>query len=223
MPLQGEGKVAIPIPPLTTGDKCVVIPLQGVGKCAVKLPAYTIGDKSVVLLVQNGGKVAIPLLTYLNYGEILINLGTVPAGESQFVTMELYAVTSSVNNDYQHGASFTYSYILDGVSQDLMFEPNSPSSWGFLTLSATEFGSFETSHDVTVKIKVVLPAGEWFRIDYIYFRNFGFNAGQMYPDGSFESGAFGDGTTQWEKTANSKVRIIDTDAYSGSYCCEFYG
>jgi hypothetical protein len=67
---------------------------------------------------------------------------------------------------------------------------------------------FETSHDVTVKIKVVLPAGEWFRIDYIYFRNFGFNAGQMYPDGSFESGAFGDGTTQWEKIVRLELSIL---------------
>ncbi|MCK9592836.1 MAG: hypothetical protein M0Q91_12605 [Methanoregula sp.] len=62
VPLQGGGKVALPIATGATGDQCVVFPLQDGGKAAVKLTALATGDQCVVIPLQDGGKVAIPLV-----------------------------------------------------------------------------------------------------------------------------------------------------------------
>jgi len=79
-----------------------------------------------------------------------------------------------------------------------------------------------------------LVPGEYVRIDLIKHRGTFLN-GQDFTDGSFESNAMtqssdvnnnpteGELHTTWKRNAGGKVRIINTDAYSGSYCCEFYG
>lgn len=217
IPLQGGGKVAVPIN-IVSGDKSVVLSIQGGSKVAVPLSNLSVGSKVVVVKLQDGSKSALSLNQIVHrdgYGEIWIHLGIVPAGPYQFVSMEYYAVTNMV------GGWGSYIYSLDGVETVLNFELNSPHSWGLVVKSSTYFGSFEVDHDVWVGFRMNISPGSYYRIDNIKFRDFGFHANQLYPDGSFESGGFGDGETQW--TGTGDVRIINTDSYDGDYCVEFFG
>jgi hypothetical protein len=66
IPLQGGGKVAIPLTEPTIGDPVVVVQTQDGEKVAVVLDSLAVGDKVVVVPLQGGGKVAINLNPYIS-------------------------------------------------------------------------------------------------------------------------------------------------------------
>ncbi len=186
----------------------------------INLPkAFSVGDVVAVTHRRDGGVVVqrvSPIDIGTVPGEIMIDIGTVPA--LTYIGVKFYFKRyipggQSVHLYYaiEHGAGETGSNSYY----------NSTADWALI--NSIGIARLPAQYDCTFKLQVLnLLPGDYFRVDLFVFSGTYLN-GQNLTDGSFESGAFGDGVTQWSKNDGGKVRIINTDAYSGSYCCEFYG
>ena len=191
---------------------------------SVVLPSeYTAGDILAITHLNTGAVIAqrvTPKIVDTLPGEIQISIGTVP----RFKAVGIYYMFKYENIDgnpiriYNSIDWGTYHY-----SQTFSFTGDS----GYQQFNHPYYAgaySFPQNADCKFVVKVLdLSPGEYVRFDYFTFGRYNYHPGELLPDGSFESGSFGDGVTQWLKNEGGKVRIINTDAYSGSYCCEFYG
>jgi hypothetical protein len=155
-------------------------------------------------------------------GEIKINLGVCPSGLYRpYITCAFY----SQGNGDQTNAFGYVTYIINGV-EDITRAFGAYTSlgdeWKYTKISGSTPMKLQAGDDVDVKIGASLDEGIFYRIDLVTSWGGKFmDDGESYPDGSFESGEFGDGTTRWFAIGN--VRITDADAYSGTYSAEFFG
>ena len=149
-------------------------------------------------------------------GEIMIDIGAVPARTS--VGVKFY-----FKRYIPGGQTITVDYeivYLNGSTGGVRYYSSS-ADWSYINSTNVVTLPYERACALQVKV-AGLVSGDYFRVDLFTFAGT-YKNGENVTDGSFESGAFGDGVTQWSKNDGGKVRIINTDAYSGSYCCEFYG
>ena len=181
--------------------------------------AFTVGDVVAVTHRRDGGVVVqrvSPIDIGTVPGEIMIDIGTVPAYTS--VGVKFY-----FKRYIPGGQTITVYYIivyLDGSTGGVRYYSSS-ADWSYI--NSTNVVTLPHERACALQVKVDgLVSGDYFRVDLFTFAGT-YKNGENVTDGSFESGAFGDGVTKWSKNAGGKVRIINTDAYSGSYCCEFYG
>ena len=181
--------------------------------------AFSPGDLVAVTHRRDGGVVVqrvSPIDIGTVPGEIMIDIGTVPARTS--VGVKFY-----FKRYIPGGQTITVDYIivyLDGSTGGARYYSSS-ADWSYINSTNVVTLPYERACALQVKV-AGLVSGDYFRVDLFTFAGT-YKNGENVTDGSFESGAFGDGVTQWSKNDGGKVRIINTDAYSGSYCCEFYG
>lgn len=155
-------------------------------------------------------------------GEIRISLGTCPSGLYRpYITCAFW----SQGNGDQYSGSGWVTYMINGVNDvTRTFAPctNMGDEWLYRKISANTPMKLQGGDEVEVKIGASLAEGIYFRIDVVTSWGGRFmDEGESYPDGSFESGEFGDGETRWFAIGN--VRITSVDAYSGIYSAEFFG
>jgi len=181
--------------------------------------AFTVGDVVAVTHRRDGGVVVqrvSPIDIGTVPGEIMIDIGTVPARTS--VGVKFY-----FKRYIPGGQTITVYYTivyLDGSTGGARYYSSS-ADWSYINSTNVVTLPHERACALQVKVEG-LVSGDYFRVDLFTFAGT-YKNGENVTDGSFESGGFGDGTSHWSKNDGGKVRIINTDAYSGSYCCEFYG
>lgn len=169
--------------------------------------AFSVGDVLAVTHRRDGGVVVqrvSPIDIGTVPGEIMIDIGAVPAHTSvgvKFYFQQYIPGGQTITVDYK----IVY---LDGSTD-----------W----INSTNVVTLPHERACALQVKVAgLVSGDYFRVDLFTFAGT-YKNGENVTDGSFESGAFGDGVTQWSKNDGGMVRIINTGAYDGAYCCEFYG
>jgi len=181
--------------------------------------AFSVGDVVAVTHRRDGG-VVVQRVSPKNVGtvpgEIMIDIGVVPAYTSigvKFYFKRYIPGGQTISVYYK----IVYS---DGSTGGVRYYSTS-AGWSYI--NSTNVATLPHERACALQIKVDgLVSGDYFRVDLFTFAGT-YKNGENVTDGSFESGVFGDGTSHWSKNAGGKVRIINTDAYSGSYCCEFYG
>ena len=194
--------------------------------------AFSVGDVVAVTHRRDGG-VVVQRVSPIQYydpidGKITIYLGAVTSGQT--LGYDVYVKRNLL------GAQYVYIYYLFFIPPNQSGGVNrrytTSEDWTRYQLSTLTAGY---TGEAYAQISVLgLVPGEYVRIDLIKHRGTFLN-GQDFTDGSFESNAMtqssdvnnnpteGELHTTWKRNAGGKVRIINTDAYSGSYCCEFYG
>ena len=181
--------------------------------------AFSVGDVVAVTHRRDGG-VVVQRVTPIDIGtvpgEIMIDIGTVPAFTS--VGVKFY-----FKRYIPGGQTVTvyYTIVYSDGSTGGVRDYSSSADWSYIKNTNIVRLPYERACALQVKV-AGLVSGDYFRVDLFTFAGT-YRNGENVTDGSFESGGFGDGTSRWRKNAGGKVRIINSDAYSGSYCCEFYG
>jgi hypothetical protein len=216
-----EGKVAIPIISSSVGNKVIVIPTQVGQRVATCLRTPTIGEMVCVMPLDGGGKVAIPLDSKYFTRYISVLYGLVPAG--QLIIVGYYFKCSW----YELGPHIIHRFSWPengGGSYVANFYATLTPSWTARYPVASSVG-FDRTITLTIFTDDI-PIGDYYRIDYVRRMQ---PTTTNLPDGSFESGAFGDGITGWKNEnviipsdTGCKARIIDSDAYDGTHSLEFY-
>ena len=183
--------------------------------------AFSVGDVVAVTHKKNGGVVVQRVSAAVEPpgiidGKIMIDIGTVPAYTSigvKFYFKRYIPGGQTIIVDFEivylNGSTGGRRYI------------SSSADWSYINSTNVVTLPYERACALQVKV-AGLVSGDYFRVDLFTFTGT-YKNGENVTDGSFESGGFGDGTSHWSKNDGGKVRIINTDAYSGSYCCEFYG
>jgi hypothetical protein len=196
---------------------------------------YAVGD---LLLVRKSG--AIVRVSRVSVaaeppgtidGDLFIYLGNVTTGQT--IGYTLY-ITKYIPGGQTIYVTF-YTYVFDsgsGAATSVQKRYSASAAWGAGTIS--NYTSIKTGEAyLRIENTYGMVAGDYIRIDLIK-HNGAFKSGELITDGSFESNSmnssgsdaaipvYGDQNTTWIKNTGGRVRIIDTDSYSGSYCLEFY-
>lgn len=219
--MQDGDKAAIPLSSLATNDKAVVLSLNGGGKVAVPFNLLEVGDRVIVITMQDGSKVALKLSLESTLQDIIsVNLSNIAANSIFQVGYYFKSDYAASPNDINIVHILSWTGSTPGSEVESFYSLSTDWTARYVTFNSVGY----IRSGVTFSIACNgFPAGSYYRIDLatITIPN-----GMIIPDSSFESGDFGDGNTQWSKSEGSidgnKARIISSDSYSGTYCCEFY-
>ena len=195
--------------------------------------AFSVGDVVAVTHRRDGGVVVQKCgeIAPFRKGQICIYLGDVTSGKTikytTYVKQYIPNEQSVLLNFYTHVIN-SEGMVTSGSAK--LF--SSTADWG-----AQSIGNMSVSITGEAYLMIdtlFMVAGDYIRLDLIK-HNGSFKNGETITDGSFESGVlnmkmsdtvipeYGDKNLNWIRNYGGMVRIINTDAYSGSYCCEFYG
>ncbi|MDD2280271.1 MAG: hypothetical protein PHS80_00260 [Methanothrix sp.] len=197
LPLQGGGKVAIPIVTPGIGDPCIVIPLQGGGKAVTKLWTPSSGEKVIVMPLQGGGKVVVPLTQEVISDLVILHAATIiPDGESTLrVRAHLEKVSAGVGRaEVELGVNAYTATPLRSI--DVISQQDIPE--GGITI---ETGDISIPYRNTSWASIDVQKGAYVRITSVEQSLDGGVTWTYVTDGDFSEGEFKDDMQYgWLKT-----------------------